>query len=240
MPEQRPEQWPEPPEITGTAADELASMLYRARLDAHLAREERAATHAETERARVAEADEARRTAAYAAHEAVLKAVVDARLTAITAATERAASAAEFCRNAAAAVVTLYTGLLGLTYSIEDGTPLPTTGAAPSVFLAASLVLASAYVAFLTPGRKTIEPQPHSALSVQQKLTIDAYAQWVDELVSRRSWALRGAVLCLGAGVVLLPAPFLRWKSSSVWVAIAVLAVLVVGLTAMSGRTRQR
>ncbi len=215
-------------------------MLYRARLDAFVAQEERAATQVENERARLAEADEARRTAAYAAHYAILKSVIDARLTTITAATDRAARAAEFCRNAAAAVVTLYTGLLGLTYSVKDGTPLSPAGAAPAVFLAASLVFASAYAAFLTPGRGTSEPQPHSALTVQQELKIDAYAQWVNELVSRRSWALRGAVLCLGAGVVLLPAPFLRWEASSIWVGTVVLAALVVGLTALSGRRRLR
>lgn len=234
------EVWPQPPEVSQSDSREPRLMLYKAQLDAHAADRERLARQNEDERVRLAEADEARRAAAYEAHYSVLKALVDARLAAISASTDRAAKAAEFCRNAAAAVVTLYTGLLGLAFSAKDGTPVTATGAAPSIFLAASLALATAYAAFVTKGRGTPLPEPHSALALDEERRLDAYAEWVNELVSRRSWALRSAVLCLGAGALLLPVPFLGWQPSWVWATSLVLAGAIVGYAAVAGMKGQR
>ena len=113
-------------------------------------------------------------------------------------------------QTAAAAIVTLYTGLLGVTFSVSDR-PLPPRGAVPAVMLGLAIVLATFYVAYLgRAGRDWVEADTASSLprAAEQRRAV-AFLQWMRESALRRAYFLRASVLALGFGVMLLPAPFL-------------------------------
>ena len=106
--------------------------------------------------------------------------------------------------------------------------PLPPSALAPSLFLALSLVLSAVYVGYLR--RRT---QPRRLLSAGtsaqlQERRLAAFIAWVNSAVLARSWAIRTAVVCLGAGVALLPLPFI--EVSAVLPVIAASAVVLASL----------
>jgi hypothetical protein len=122
---------------------------------------------------------------------------------------ERSRAAAEFVRNAAAALVSLYTGVLGVTYA-ATATALPATGLVPVIFLGGATVFAAAYVAYATRPRAVAAPIPTSNLLEREVRRLNAYVDWVNEVATRRIYCLHASVLSLGFGAVLLPVPFLR------------------------------
>lgn len=112
--------WPEPPSPF-EKKEAFEQALYQAKLDDLLAQK----AAAEASAAADAQLGRDLRKAAQAAEDALNKSVHDARLEVAKAAIDRGLSGAEFVRNAAAAIVTFYTGLLGVTYATgENATTL--------------------------------------------------------------------------------------------------------------------
>jgi hypothetical protein len=215
--------WPEPP--TGYAEDrDFLKVLYEAKVE-----EESARRQAEHE----SEGD---------LEVALSKSVHDARLEVAKTAIDRGHKGAEFVRNAAAAIVTLYTGLLGVTFATtNDATPFPPRGLAPAFFLGLALVCASAYAALLTRAPQIDAPAPHSQLSVFQERRLYAFVEWVSKIALARAYFLHVAVVSLGLGVILLPAPFLAIENWVVLVIAALGLVLTVTLPQLTtGRARGR
>jgi hypothetical protein len=203
--------WPDPPEAEAED-EEFLKLLYQAKLEEESARRQ-------TEYTNEAEAEAA-----------LNKAVHDARLEVAKAAIDRGQSGAEFVRNAAAAIVTLYTGVLGVTFATtKDETPFPARGLAPAVFLGLALVCASAYAALLTQAPQIAAPRPHSQLPVFQERRLNAFVEWVSKIAMARVYFLHAAVISLGVGVLLLPVPFVAVAD---WV---VLAIGIVGAMATFG-----
>lgn len=156
------------------------------------------------------------------------KSVHDARLEVSKGAIERGRSGAEFVRNASGAIVTLYTGVLALTFAADE-TRLPARGIIPALFLALSVVFATSYVAWLGRAPQTMAPVPHSSLAEYQERRLNAFSRWASALALDRARSLHAAVLALGAGVLFLPTPFLAVNDDATW-AVALLAmVLAVG-----------
>jgi hypothetical protein len=214
--------WPALPRV-GPDRLEFEKTLYQAQVE-----EESARRQAELK----AELDEAsaRRQAEHQgeidAEAALNKSVHDGRLEVAQAAIARGQSGAEFVRNAAAAIGTLYTGVLGVTFATaKDATPLPARGLAPAVFLGLALVCASAYAALLTRSPQISAPAPHSQLSVFQERRLNAFIEWVSKIALARVYFLHAGVLSLGFGVLLLPAPF---------IAVADWLVLLIALLALA------
>lgn len=150
----------------------------------------------------------------------------------------RGRSAAEFSRNAAAAIGTLYAAAIGVAFATDSGaTPLPIRGLIPAAFLGLALVFSTMYVAFLLPGgRSDSSPPAGNDLVSVQASRLDAFVQWTSEIATRNAWALHASVLFLGAGVAFLPAPFLSWKESRLWIAAAAAFCLILTIAVWTGR----
>ncbi len=134
---------------------------------------------------------------------------------------ERAKGGAETVQKASAAIVVLYTGLLGLVYS-TDGTAFPLRGLIAPLFLGAAVVLSTFYLAFISrrPGASRDLPVLGTPQVLAEK-RLKFFMEYVSEMVSRRTLSLRLAVLCLGVGLVAMTLPFVSSSTFSDAVAAA-------------------
>ena len=206
--------WPDPPQVGDDDELELVKLRYEGQLTAHADRLREEAERA----ARVQDHALQRERASWAAEYALAKSVHDARLEVGRGAIERSRAGAEFVRNAAAGIVGLYTGILGVTFATSEGaTPLPAEGVVPAAFLAFALVFATAYVAFLRPAPSLPAPLTHSSLPVFQERRLDRFVQWVANYAFHRAYALHAAVFNLAFGALFLPAPFIDWTGLWLW-----------------------
>lgn len=139
---------------------------------------------------------------------------------------ERVRASAQTVQSAAAAVGTIYTGVLALAFSAADA-PLPSRALFAAVFLALAMALSTAYLAYLPdPPRETDEPPdggpPRPArdgaggsdgesqaapVEPPQRLT-NLFVEWTKGAALQRAPWLRASVVALAVAVVLLPAPF--------------------------------
>jgi hypothetical protein len=217
---------PQPP--AGHADDvEFAKIAFKGEVDEQLAQSREAAEAAAATAAQTA----AIQLLSYTSEAELNKSIHDARLEVAKAAIERGQSGAEFVRNAAAAIVTLYTGILGLAFAATDpAKPLPPRGVAAAVFLGLALAFASAYAALLTSTPAAKAPTPHAQLEVFQERRLNAFVDWVSAIAFGRLYFLHASVLALGAGVLFLPAPFLAVSDCAVVVVagVGLLATLLV------------
>jgi hypothetical protein len=121
---------------------------------------------------------------------------------------DRAREGAKFIETAAAALGTIYTGVLGFVFAASDK-PLPGRGLYAAVFLGIAVVGAAYYLGFI----QRINPIGRVAYSRSRPENLWRRTEWLAEwtgLVARtRSWALRGAVFALAFGVAFMPAAFL-------------------------------
>jgi prepilin signal peptidase PulO-like enzyme (type II secretory pathway) len=125
---------------------------------------------------------------------------------------DRSRSAAQFVQQAAAAIVTLYAGILAVSFS-ATGRVLPIRGIFPAFFLALSIATATAYVAFMTSPRPfPIQPLAGQTVPERMMWRVATYLQFVGEYVNRRASWLRASVVSLAVGVLFLPAPFVAFS----------------------------
>jgi hypothetical protein len=136
--------------------------------------------------------------------------IVKAYLDVAKAAPERSKAAAQFVQTAASAVGTIYTGLLALSFSgAASAVRLDPRALAPGLFLGLAIVLATAFLAFITHGRPSKAPEGSGDLETAQAARLNAFIEWSRELVLRRVYFLRAGVISLGLGVALLPVPLI-------------------------------
>jgi hypothetical protein len=128
---------------------------------------------------------------------------------------DRARAGADFVQKAASAVFALYTGALALAFSVGDH-PLPLRGILPSIFLGLAIALSSGYLAYLTDASSVSDPQPVEGTAQAQLERTRTFIAWVHASVVNRSVFLRAAVMALGVGVFVLPAPFLTLPATTV------------------------
>jgi hypothetical protein len=214
---------PDPPSQASNV-DDFLKIRYQAAVDAALAE--------------AAHSDELRK-AQFDAEHALAKSVHDARLEVAKAAIDRGHRGAEFVRNAAAAIVTLYTGILGVAFATgEDATPLPSRGVVPAVFLGIAVATASAYVGLLRRDPDTPPPVPHSTLSIFQERRLRSFVELASKIALSRAYFLHASVISLGFGVLLLPAPFIALANWVVFVlaAVALLAALLLPVATTRSR----
>lgn len=121
---------------------------------------------------------------------------------------DRSRDSAKFVQTAAAAIVTLYSGLLALVFSVTDN-PLPLRGVYAAVFLGLAVALATAYLAFIT---KPPSPKIYAGggnLTEMQLHRTGYLTRWVNATVHDRRWAIRASVISLALGVAFIPAAFI-------------------------------
>jgi hypothetical protein len=139
----RNESWPKPDDSIDEV--ELNKIKYQAQVD-EIAANRRNALDGEKRRA---EADIALEKADWDAEYQLDAQYHSAVMDVAKAAIERARSGAELVQKSAAAIGTAYAALLALSFSVANN-PLPPRGAIPGIFLGLSIVLSTAYVAFIT------------------------------------------------------------------------------------------
>lgn len=122
---------------------------------------------------------------------------------------DRARSGAQLVQTSSTAIAGLYTGALSLVF-VAGNNPLPVRGLAPTVFLGLAVVLAAAYVAFLTRGRGVAQPQFDETYSTFDRLFVSAgmFIEWTQITVRKRQGLLRASIVSLAMGVFLLPIAF--------------------------------
>jgi len=207
--------WPTPPDppAANTKKAELEKILFSGQVEAEVA--ERAWEASERTRN---DADTLTRdAAAWAAEYALEKSIHDARIEVAKGSIDRSHAGAEFIRNAAAGIATIYAAVLGVTYGAGDKVEqAPARAIIPALFLGVALVCAAAYVAFLTRGKTVPAPAAHNSLRVYQENRVNTFVGWVAAYAFRRAYALHAAVLSLAFGVAFLPVPFIDWSGWTV------------------------
>jgi hypothetical protein len=197
--------WPNLPSSDDQAA--LKKARYQAQLDNELASRRELAAEAAAD----AQLRRDLQKSAQDAEVALNQSVHDARINIAQTAIERGLSGAEFVRNAAAGIVTLYTGLLGVTYATTNGgTTLPARGIAPAILLGLGLACATAYAALLSQTPRAMAPKPHSDLATFQGRRLNAFIDWASNIAMGRAYFLHASVFALFFGVLSLPAPFIN------------------------------
>jgi hypothetical protein len=118
---------------------------------------------------------------------ALFKAIHDARVEVGKGAIERGQAGAEFVRNAAATIATLYTGILGFIFGKEAfaepaALELPVRGVIPAFFLGFALAAAAFYVAYLTRSPSVDAPKPSSSYRVLAERRVNVFVDWATQI----------------------------------------------------------
>lgn len=127
---------------------------------------------------------------------------------------ERARAAGTFIQGAAAALGTLYTGILTFVFVAKDN-PLPARGLIPTLFFALAVALAAFYAAFISqrggleqPATDEVTGDDPLSDEVRMYMRVAWYVTWTDGMTRARQSFLRAAVVSLAVGVFLMPVPF--------------------------------
>jgi hypothetical protein len=121
---------------------------------------------------------------------------------------ERSRDGAKFVETAAAAVGTVYTGILAFSFA-ADKTPLPGRALYAAIFLGIAIVGAAVYLAFIQHIRPIGRVDYRGVRSEDQWRRTEYLAAWTRAVVQSRAWALRTAVVALAFGVMFMPFAFL-------------------------------
>lgn len=190
-------------------AEDRAMKVFDARVDAAAAQD--AARQAAATAADQAEENGFRSTAAAsrAADLANLQTFYEGLSTLAIGSVERTVAGAEVVQKASAAIVTLYTGLLGFVFVASDN-PLPARGVLAPIFLGLAVVLSTAYLAYVGVAKEST-PSPLPAQGVEPKVLarLNATVAAASKVATRRSYLLRSSVIALGVGLVYIALPFL-------------------------------
>jgi hypothetical protein len=179
----------------------------KTRLEKQLAAEEAARAYerdvAKAEAAALAALHQAERNAELELNKAFHATVAEVAKGAI----ERSRDSAKYVQTAAAAIGTLYSGLLALVFSVTDN-PLPLRGVWAAMFLGLAVALSTAYLAYLTKPTAPAMYGGGSSLADLQFQRTGWLTRWINSTVLNRRWAIRASVLALAFGVAFVPAPF--------------------------------
>lgn len=127
---------------------------------------------------------------------------------------ERARDSAKFVQVAATAVAGIYTGVLGLAFSVAQN-PLPTRGLIPTIFMGLAVALATGYLGFLTEPEDSAPLNPSGSPRVNSQRRTDFFVMWVRGIAMNRASMLRASVVSFVLGVILLPISIIDFRPSS-------------------------
>ena len=143
---------------------------------------------------------------------------------------DRSMQRGTYIATAAGAVVTLYTGLLGLRFGTgSQATLLPARGLLPALFLGAAVVFSTFYISFLRDRKLVTELLPSGLGGRIAQTRLENFVEWVTAGAVARAWALRVAVISFGLGLILLPIAFVQLSPGTV-IALGVTAAAILAL----------
>jgi hypothetical protein len=120
---------------------------------------------------------------------------------------ERARSSADTVQKASAAILGLYTAILGVVFSVSDN-PLPSRGVIPTLFLGLAVVFSTVYLAYLTSPPPTPPPRRTGGFRPAAMERSRMFIEWAGNTVRNRAYWLRAGVIALGVALAFLPAAF--------------------------------
>jgi hypothetical protein len=128
---------------------------------------------------------------------------------------ERTRISAETVQKAAGAVVTIYTGILALAFSVSER-PLPPRALYAALLLGIAIVLSTGFLAYLPDSRllDTEDAEAEARESSPEALS-NIFIKWSRRSALDRAPWLRASVLALGMALVFLPAPFISSSPSN-------------------------
>lgn len=179
----------------------------------------------------------------HAAYDAQGLAVTNAYLEFTKAAIDRARAKAELVQKAAASIGTVYAAVLALSFAASGATGtklLPPRGLAPAFFLAISIVLATAYVAYIEEMQKPGRDPSSALLSEMQRLRLISFINWVGTTITLNNYVMRVSVLCLGLGVFALPIAYVNVDDTWVLVGSAIALALALAISALPTIRRRK
>jgi hypothetical protein len=125
-------------------------------------------------------------------------------------AVDRARASAETVQKASAAIVTLYTGVLALAFSVAEN-PLPLKALFATVLLGVAILLSTAFLAYVgdpeDPKERIDVAEIGETATFGEQLTT-LFVRWTRRAALERGRLLRGSVVALAGAVALMPAPF--------------------------------
>ena len=222
--------WPELPKIAKN--DPLAEVkleLYKAKLE-HLKSEYQAGIDQEKER-QVEIQEQKKRD--YENYYAMLQAVHNGYIEVAKGSIDRSIQRADFLQKVAAAIASVYTGVLALSFvsSIgenEKGIILPVTGIIPAVFLGISFFLAAIYISFVTNAPAVKGEKSDGSLTGSVDSQRNSFILWNKATVMRRVPWMQAATLSLGVGILLLPIPYLNIPDKTLWLLMGIGLGLII------------
>jgi hypothetical protein len=141
----------------------------------------------------------------------------------VKASIDRAREGAKFVETAAAALGTIYTGILAFAFAAAS-TPLPGRGIYAAIFLGIAVVAAAFYLAFIDSIDPIGRVDYRGSRAEDQWRRTEYLGAWTKAVVRKRAWALRTAVFALAFGVIFMPFAFLPSKLPSNPLALMALA----------------
>ena len=161
---------------------------------------------------------------------ASVKAIEAAYIATSQSSLDRALTRVNVVTAAVAAIITLYTGLLGLVYTADSGkgnNHLSAVALIPGLFLGLALFLVAIYAALLK-ATVTVGPLLPTGIGGQMpELRLVTFMRWCFAGILQRSWALHAGIVSMGVGVFTLPVAFIALSGFQQ------VAILVVGLVAV-------
>jgi hypothetical protein len=199
--------WPDLPEVGANDPQaEVKKVQYQSILAEASAIRQDARDRAKADAAANLEREKGDFGVEYATYQAVHQAYLDVAKGSI----DRARASAEFVQKSAAAISTAYAAVAALSYAVASNQPLPARGFVATAFLALAILLATAYLAFLTRPDDS-GPAPTSGnLRLNQQLRRDAFINWAMDAALHRAYLLRASVISLGLAVAFLPVAYLN------------------------------
>jgi hypothetical protein len=204
-------EWPEsPPDLSAdrgdlSARDQAILALYNVRLAEAATQRATAARHEEALRDRDNRMNEAMLEAENRRREAVLAAYLDVGKSTL----ERMLKRSEGVASAASIAGTIYGAVLGVSFSLQDGKPLPIWGVVPVLLFGASLVFVAIFIGFVRSGSVDIRALATGTGARADQNRLNNFLTWMDSTAMGRAWALWASILCLGGGIATIPLPFI-------------------------------
>ncbi|WFE38496.1 hypothetical protein [Micromonospora sp. WMMD998] len=133
-------------------------------------------------------------------------------------AVDRSRNAADMVQKSGAAIVSIYSGVLAVGFSVTRS-PFPARGLLTPAFIGISIACCAAYSGLVGTGDKFpfVAPLDRTLVSQRELRAFTRYSlfsQVASELSMRRIWLLHTSVSALAIGVIFLAAPFVEIKSS--------------------------
>lgn len=225
MSDQNP--WPETPNINDPNQKNLIEIeLFKAKLE-----RSKIQYQAEIDRQKEDRANfETQRKAEFDHYYAMFTEIQKGYLEVSKATIDRSIQRADFLQKVAASVVTIYTGILALTYTVDKskGVALSFTGVIPAFFLGLSFLLSAVYVSFITKSQPIKTQPPDGSLMGTELRQRKAFILWNNSTVLKRAHLLQASVISLGIAIFFLPVPYIKISDLLLWVAMGIGLGLII------------